>query len=256
MRFNVAIRTISLFPDGEAVYNVGGGMVFDSTAEAEYAGMSAEGAVRDGDGAGFDLIETMRWEPDDRLRPASSGISPGSMPRRASSASSYDPQRIGEALKAAVADPAKLLRTRLVAVGGRRRARVHAAISSRCSPSKVWNVRIARIRLDSADPLLRHKTSRREVYMKARAEYQVHQADEMILLNERGEVCEGTITNIFARHRRRRAGHAGACLRACCPACCAPSCSTTRPRQRGRARRQPTLTRRARRCSSAIRCAG
>ncbi|MGF7005535.1 aminodeoxychorismate synthase component I [Aminobacter sp. BE322] len=37
MRFNVAIRTITLFPDGEAVYNVGGGVVFDSTAEAEYA---------------------------------------------------------------------------------------------------------------------------------------------------------------------------------------------------------------------------
>lgn len=37
MRFSVAIRTISLFPNGEAVYNVGGGVVFDSTAEEEYA---------------------------------------------------------------------------------------------------------------------------------------------------------------------------------------------------------------------------
>ena len=36
MRFSVAIRTITLFPDGEAVYNVGGGIVFDSTVEAEY----------------------------------------------------------------------------------------------------------------------------------------------------------------------------------------------------------------------------
>ena len=36
MRFNVAIRTITLHPDGEAVYNVGGGVVFDSTAEEEY----------------------------------------------------------------------------------------------------------------------------------------------------------------------------------------------------------------------------
>jgi para-aminobenzoate synthetase component 1 len=36
MRFSVAIRTLSLFPDGEAVYNVGGGVVFDSTAQAEY----------------------------------------------------------------------------------------------------------------------------------------------------------------------------------------------------------------------------
>lgn len=36
MRFSVAIRTVSLFADGEAVYNVGGGVVFDSTAEEEY----------------------------------------------------------------------------------------------------------------------------------------------------------------------------------------------------------------------------
>jgi len=36
MRFSVAIRTITLFPDGKAVYNVGGGVVFDSTVEAEY----------------------------------------------------------------------------------------------------------------------------------------------------------------------------------------------------------------------------
>ncbi|MGI2031149.1 aminodeoxychorismate synthase component I [Rhizobium panacihumi] len=36
MRFSVAIRTISLFRSGDAVFNVGGGIVFDSTAEAEY----------------------------------------------------------------------------------------------------------------------------------------------------------------------------------------------------------------------------
>jgi para-aminobenzoate synthetase component 1 len=36
MRFNVAIRTLSLFPDGEAIFNVGGGIVFDSRAESEY----------------------------------------------------------------------------------------------------------------------------------------------------------------------------------------------------------------------------
>ena len=34
--FNVAIRTLALFPDGAAVLNVGGGIVADSTAESEY----------------------------------------------------------------------------------------------------------------------------------------------------------------------------------------------------------------------------
>ncbi len=37
MRFSVAIRTISLFSGGRAVFNVGGGIVFDSVSEAEYA---------------------------------------------------------------------------------------------------------------------------------------------------------------------------------------------------------------------------
>jgi para-aminobenzoate synthetase component 1 len=37
MRFNVAIRTISLFDTGEAVFNAGGGIVFDSRADDEYA---------------------------------------------------------------------------------------------------------------------------------------------------------------------------------------------------------------------------
>lgn len=36
MEFNVAIRTISLFPNGAAVFNVGGGIVFDSDARSEY----------------------------------------------------------------------------------------------------------------------------------------------------------------------------------------------------------------------------
>ncbi len=36
MRFSVAIRTLTLFNDGNAVFNVGGGIVFDSNVEAEY----------------------------------------------------------------------------------------------------------------------------------------------------------------------------------------------------------------------------
>ena len=36
MRFSVAIRTISIHEDGEAVFNVGGGIVFDSYADSEY----------------------------------------------------------------------------------------------------------------------------------------------------------------------------------------------------------------------------
>ena len=36
MQFSVAIRTISLFTNQRAVFNVGGGIVYDSTVESEY----------------------------------------------------------------------------------------------------------------------------------------------------------------------------------------------------------------------------
>jgi 4-amino-4-deoxychorismate lyase len=63
---------------------------------------------------------------------------------------------------------------------------------------KVWRLQLARIRLDSGNMLLRHKTSRRETYQHARAEYLATRAEEVLLANERGELCEGTITNVFA----------------------------------------------------------
>lgn len=49
MRFSVAIRTISLFPEGRAVFNVGGGVVFDSTAEGEYAECLLKGRFATGE---------------------------------------------------------------------------------------------------------------------------------------------------------------------------------------------------------------
>ncbi|HEV7318250.1 MAG TPA: aminotransferase class IV family protein [Ensifer sp.] len=61
----------------------------------------------------------------------------------------------------------------------------------------LWQVRIAKTRLDSRDPLLRYKTSRRMIYEAARAEFAAGEADEVLLLNEKGEVCEGTITSVF-----------------------------------------------------------
>ena len=63
--------------------------------------------------------------------------------------------------------------------------------------STIWRLKIAETRLSSIDLLLRHKTSRRALYTAARGEFPATQADEVILLNERGEVCEGIITSLF-----------------------------------------------------------
>jgi 4-amino-4-deoxychorismate lyase len=61
----------------------------------------------------------------------------------------------------------------------------------------VWRIAIARARTTSTDPLVRHKTTRRALYEAARAEFPSGTIDEVILLNEKGELAEGTITNLF-----------------------------------------------------------
>ena len=59
-----------------------------------------------------------------------------------------------------------------------------------------WHLALAPERLSSADPFLRHKTTHRQLYDTARAQLPSG-IDELIFANELGEVCEGTITNIF-----------------------------------------------------------
>jgi 4-amino-4-deoxychorismate lyase len=77
-------------------------------------------------------------------------------------------------------------------------ARGESELSSAPLPSAAdcWNVSLAKQRVRSDDPWLRHKTTRRALYDQARADLPAG-VDELLFLNERGEVCEGTITNIF-----------------------------------------------------------
>ena len=64
-------------------------------------------------------------------------------------------------------------------------------------PAKLdWRVGLAEERLRSDDPWLRVKSTRREVYDRARASLR-DGLDEVLFLNERGEVCDGTITTVF-----------------------------------------------------------
>jgi 4-amino-4-deoxychorismate lyase len=60
----------------------------------------------------------------------------------------------------------------------------------------VWQVGVAEKRLVSSNPWLGVKTTERNMYNAVRAALPVG-VHEMIFLNEREEVCEGTITNIF-----------------------------------------------------------
>lgn len=59
-----------------------------------------------------------------------------------------------------------------------------------------WRVDLAGERLRSDDPWLRVKSTRRALYDQTRAALP-EGLDELIFQNERGEVCEGTITTVF-----------------------------------------------------------
>ena len=61
---------------------------------------------------------------------------------------------------------------------------------------EVWRLALSPERLSSDDPWLTVKSSKREIYDRARASMP-EGVDEVLLLNERGEVCEGSITTLF-----------------------------------------------------------
>ncbi|MGF7005536.1 aminotransferase class IV family protein [Aminobacter sp. BE322] len=156
--------------------------------------MSSESALRDRLGAGFELIETLRWEPQGGFLRGERHLA-----RLAASAAvlgfACDRTAVEQALARAVGGDAPLRVRLTLSAGGK--AEVTAQAFVPLPPDTVWTLRIAATRLSSTDALLRHKTTRRQAYDAARTEFAREDADEVILLNEAGEVCEGTITSVF-----------------------------------------------------------
>ncbi|OJF94517.1 aminotransferase class IV family protein [Pararhizobium antarcticum] len=144
----------------------------------------------------FSLIETMRWEPAVgivRLR-----LHLARLKRSAARLGFPGAGQAEQRLAAAFVDtsPLSALRVRL-ALDSTGRIDIATTPFTPLPADPLWTVRIATTRLSSGDNLLRYKTSRRAVYEAARAEYGPDEADEVLLLNERDEPCEGTITSLF-----------------------------------------------------------
>lgn len=151
--------------------------------------MSAEKSLSDR--ADFGLIETFLWTRAEkfwlrelhrtRLQASAAALGFGFAPRE------FD------ALLDAFEAEAEMMRVRLELSpqGG---LALTAAPFAPDDAEKIWRVAMAPRRVDSTDPLLRHKTTRREFYEKALAE---SGADEVIFLNQRDELTEGARTNIF-----------------------------------------------------------
>jgi 4-amino-4-deoxychorismate lyase len=157
--------------------------------------MPAEGAVRDGNVPDYELIETMKWDPEGSFLRLDRHLA-----RLYRSAAELgfvaDPERIGTALSQAIGNRVPLRVRLTLASDGTAKAVTQPL--EQVSDDPFWTLGIASIRLNANDPLLRHKTTRREIYDVARTEMSRDEADEVLLLNGNGEVCEGTITNVFA----------------------------------------------------------
>jgi branched-subunit amino acid aminotransferase/4-amino-4-deoxychorismate lyase len=143
------------------------------------------------------LIETLLWSPGEGYY-----LRAGHLARLAHSAQvlghRHDAARAVAALDSVAASTEKL-RVRLV-LRHDGEVDLTAQPLPEMAPGTVWRAAIANVRLNSADPLLAHKTTRRGFYDEERARLAaVYRAEEAIFLNERGEVCEGGITTIFVK---------------------------------------------------------
>lgn len=142
----------------------------------------------------FSLIETMRYEPEIGL--VRERLHLARLRRSATRLGFTGAHKAKGELAVALKDADGLLRVRMT-LSPEGEIAVTTAPFTHLAEDTIWRVRVASHRLNSRDPLLRYKTSRRAVYEAARAEYRPDEADEVLLLNEKDEVCEGTITSCF-----------------------------------------------------------
>jgi len=194
--FNVAIRTI-LLQDGHGVMGIGSGVVWDSDAGAEYDECLLKAQFLTGaDRGDFELIETMRWEGAIRLLDLHIGRLRGSAHYFGFP---FEEARFREAVAGAAAgfseEEAYKVRATLDR-SGRLSVTTHRLAPA---PVGMWCVVLAEERIDTEDLFFYHKTTRRDFYEAAFRRAQAQGYDEVLFLNERGEVAEGSRTNVFIR---------------------------------------------------------
>ena len=197
--FNVAIRTLRVDRHtGQAQFGTGSGIVWDSDPQAEARECRLKARALRRPPAPFGLIETLRWTPAEgyflleehlrRLQDSAiwSGIrlpvGAAQAALQTAAASFQAPQRV---------------RLELTADGG-----LHVKATPLNWPGRrLWTLALASEPVDATDPMLFHKTTRRDIYDQARAQHPA--ADDVLLWNRRGELTETTIANIAFL----RAGH-------------------------------------------------
>ncbi len=202
-QFNVAIRTAVIDRKGAGEMGIGSGVVADSDGPKEYAECLLKMKFLTDPVRRFELIETMLYVPGDGI-----WLRGYHLARLAASAAyfgfAYDPIKVRDAIDAAVAtDASKRLRVRLLLDedGG---ISATATAQPEAPADAVTRYVISDTRLNSADLFLYHKTTRRELYDREWKHYSdTLGADEIIYLNENGELAEGSRTSIFIEREGR-----------------------------------------------------
>jgi para-aminobenzoate synthetase / 4-amino-4-deoxychorismate lyase len=193
--FSVGIRTLLLdAAAGTAELGVGSGVTWDSDAAAEWRETWSKAAFARRAPADFRLLETMLWEPDGGWY-----LLDGHLARLAASADYF-----GYAWDAD--DAMRRLREAARGFEGAQRVRMKLdrdgslAIESTPQPASSAGparVAVAAEPVDSRDPMLYHKTTRRAEYERRAAARP--DCDDVLLVNERGELTESTIANLVMR---------------------------------------------------------
>jgi para-aminobenzoate synthetase/4-amino-4-deoxychorismate lyase len=193
--FSVGIRTLLLDADaGTAELGVGSGVTWDSDAAAEYRECWSKAAFVRREPSDFRLLETMLWEPDGGWF-----LLDGHLDRVAASAEYFGYTFDRD-------DAVRRLETAARGFGGgsmrvRLRLDRDGSMDVEATPHhpsvEPTRVAVAAEPVDSHDPLLYHKTTRRAGYDRRAASRP--DCDDVLLVNERGELTESTIANLVMR---------------------------------------------------------
>ncbi len=193
-RFNVAIRTVAIDrANGHAVYGTGGGITWGSDPDAELAELHTKAEILHTPYQYFQLIETMAHLPGHGV-----GHLDRHLNRLAASADyfgfPFDPQHAHTQVRAATAHagPARV-RVLLARCG---------TLSTELGPMPPRQDRPVTLAVDtepvdSTQRWLYHKTTRRHMYTSRAGRHP--DADDVVLVNERGQLTQTTIANLAVR---------------------------------------------------------
>lgn len=196
LRFNVAIRTLFVTADGDGEMGIGSGIVYDSDPAAEYDECLLKARFLTAPHENFQLIETLRWSRSDGFY-----LLERHLDRLEHSARYFgmpcDRQAIGALLGDCVRGLTGKRRIRLL-LDQDGDANATAAAIMLPDPPPAVRYAIATRPVDSRDRHRYHKTTCREILDEERDRLATETGcDEVLFVNERGELTEGSYCNIF-----------------------------------------------------------